>query len=196
MNTRLEYTDCGRDIVKADAGGRVLDVGAMVNPLFSNTDTVDINQPCTYQGNINFPDVWNEIKKDVKRNGKYDYSICSHTLEDISNPLYVMGQLPLVSKRGGIVVPSKFIESGRHSGYYRGFIHHRWIWNIEGGIFVGYPKLNLFEHDKFNALSSVVGMSEIVLLWDGEIDFNVVNGDFLGPDNASVEGYYEKLLQD
>ena len=102
-----------------------------------------------------------------------------------------------VSKRGGIIVPSKYIESGRHAKYYRGFIHHRWIWNIEDGLFVGYPKVNLFEHKKFDKLSQHgATKSEIVYLWDNEIDVSAVNGDFLGPDNESVEGYYDKLLRD
>jgi len=193
----IKYTNEGRDIVREDATGRVLDVGAMVNPMFPNTDTVDINQPATFQGNINYPDVWAKVKTNVRKNGKYDYAICSHTLEDIANPLYVCQQLSKVAKRGGIVVPSKYIESGRHAGYYRGFIHHRWIWNIEDGKFVGYPKVNMFEHPKFDKLMSRGSThSEIVMLWEGEIDVSAVNGDFLGPDNASVEGYYEKLLKE
>jgi hypothetical protein len=102
-----------------------------------------------------------------------------------------------VAKGGGIVVPSKYIESGRHAGYYRGFIHHRWIWNIEGNNFVGYPKLNLFEHSKFDKLNEFGSTkTEIVLIWQGSVDVSAVNGDFLGPDNVSVEQYYENLIAD
>jgi SAM-dependent methyltransferase len=197
MNVLLHYTNEGRDIVKQYATGKILDIGAMVNPMFANVDTVDINQPCTFQGNINNPDVWSKVLAHVKKNGKYDFAICTHTLEDISNPLFVCEQMAKVAKGGGIVVPSKYIESGRHAGYYRGFIHHRWIWNIEGNNFVGYPKLNLFEHSKFDKLNEFGSTkTEIVLIWEGSVDVSAVNGDFLGPDNASVERYYENLIAD
>jgi methionine biosynthesis protein MetW len=62
----------------------------------------------------------------------FDFSICSHTLEDIRDPLYVCSELIRVSKRGYIEVPSRLVESSRGQEHPRiaGLSHHRWLVNI------------------------------------------------------------------
>ncbi|MDF5735826.1 MULTISPECIES: methyltransferase domain-containing protein [unclassified Nostoc] len=62
----------------------------------------------------------------------FDFSICSHTLEDIRDPLYVCSELIRVSKRGYIEVPSRLIEScrGLESDNMVGLCHHRWLVDI------------------------------------------------------------------
>src|ERR1041385_281982 len=59
----------------------------------------------------------------------FDFSICSHTLEDIRDPLYVCSELIRVSKRGYIEVPSRAIEStrGQENKRFAGLSHHRWL---------------------------------------------------------------------
>ena len=44
---------------------------------------------------------------------QFDFSICSHTLEDVRDPLFVCAEIIRVSKRGYIEVPSRIIESCR-----------------------------------------------------------------------------------
>ncbi len=62
----------------------------------------------------------------------FDFSICSHTLEDIRDPLYVCSELIRVSKRGYIEVPSRLVEScrGIESSRIVGLSHHRWLVDI------------------------------------------------------------------
>lgn len=62
----------------------------------------------------------------------FDFSICSHTLEDIRDPLYVCSELIRVSKRGYIEVPSRIWEScrGLENEDMVGLSHHRWLVEI------------------------------------------------------------------
>ena len=62
----------------------------------------------------------------------FDFSICSHTLEDVRDPLYVCSELIRVSKRGYIEVPSRLIETcrGVESDSIVGLSHHRWLVDI------------------------------------------------------------------
>lgn len=62
----------------------------------------------------------------------FDFSICSHTLEDIRDPLYVCSELVRVSKRGYIEVPSRQFEAcrGMEHKNIAGLSHHRWFVEI------------------------------------------------------------------
>jgi len=58
-----------------------------------------------------------------------EFAICSHSLEDIRDPIWVCSELRRIAKAGYIESPSrvveqsKGIENPRHPGYY----HHRWL---------------------------------------------------------------------
>jgi hypothetical protein len=57
-----------------------------------------------------------------------DFIVCSHTLEDIRDPLWVCSEMIRVGKAGYIEVPSRLAESCR--GTERGQVgwsHHRWL---------------------------------------------------------------------
>lgn len=63
----------------------------------------------------------------------FDFSVCSHTLEDIRDPLFVCSELIRVSKRGYIEIPSRIYESckGIEPGSnIVGLSHHRWLIEI------------------------------------------------------------------
>jgi Methyltransferase domain len=64
-----------------------------------------------------------------------DFIICSHTLEDIRDPIHVCREMMRVARRGYIEVPSRRMEtiwSLEHPGY-PGYYHHHWLVEIEGG---------------------------------------------------------------
>ncbi|MEW6305557.1 MAG: class I SAM-dependent methyltransferase [Verrucomicrobiota bacterium] len=65
---------------------------------------------------------------------QFDFVICSHTLEDIRDPLWVCGEMIRVGKRGYIEVPSRVLETcvGVQSPRFAGYSHHRWLIDIEG----------------------------------------------------------------
>lgn len=63
----------------------------------------------------------------------FDFSICSHTLEDLRDPLYVCSELIRVSKSGYIEFPSRVIESCRavENDKIVGYSHHRWLIDLK-----------------------------------------------------------------
>lgn len=57
-----------------------------------------------------------------------DYVICSHTLEDIRDPLWVCSEMIRIGKRGYVEVPSRVWETCRGSERgIAGLSHHRWL---------------------------------------------------------------------
>ena len=68
------------------------------------------------------------------RDKQFDFVVCSHTLEDIRNPIQACHEIVRVGKRGYIEVPSRLWEStiGVESNRYTGFYHHRWLIDIVG----------------------------------------------------------------
>ena len=69
-----------------------------------------------FKCDITHPDSWNNILNYVEINGKFDFCICTHTLEDIINPVYVTEQICKISTEGYISFPSKFRELSRFEG--------------------------------------------------------------------------------
>lgn len=63
----------------------------------------------------------------------FDFVVCSHTLEDLRDPVYVCSELVRVAKRGYVEVPSRIVESvrGLEGRNYVGHYHHRWLVEIQ-----------------------------------------------------------------
>jgi len=62
-----------------------------------------------------------------------DFVTCSHTLEDVRDPLWVCSEMIRVAKRGYIEMPSRVAESSRGVEPNQvGWTHHRWLAEIEG----------------------------------------------------------------
>ena len=68
------------------------------------------------------------------RDKSIDFAVCSHTLEDIRDPLWVCSELIRVAKRGYVEVPSREWETcrGQERRNEAGLSHHRWLIEIEG----------------------------------------------------------------
>jgi hypothetical protein len=151
-----------------------------------------------FKCDINVESDWVPILEHVKLHGKFDFSICTHTLEDIRNPLGVAQKLEAISQQGYIAVPSKFRELsiGIESPHYRGYIHHRWIFDITNGVLTGYPKLVFLER---NARCDTIAdnsddCKDLNLFWTNTIGLSLVNNDFLGPTIPHVHHMYEPLF--
>lgn len=183
---------------------RVLDIGYSAYTWSSQfvTHYVDIrsandNTKMAFVGDINFPEVWKAVERDVLQNGLFDYCICSHTLEDIINPVFVASMINKFCKAGFIAVPSKFTEMKVIEGPYRGYIHHRYIYNFEHGKLVGYPKLNFIEHDKrfdYIADQFTYENSELQVFWRDNFELKIINDNYMGPNVNAVLNYYNGLL--
>lgn len=183
----------------------VVDVGASLNPWGGNfiTATVDINQSSNparmkFTGDINHMDVWEEVLNYVRINGKFDFCICTHTLEDISNPIFVSKMLSKIAYEGFVAVPSKYVECARTGsvGLCRGWLHHRWIFNDEEDGIIAYPKLPFTEH--LQCLDEVAqsfseGVAELSFFWETSCDIQAINNDFFPSDAFAIEAYNRLL---
>jgi len=59
---------------------------------------------------------------------RFDFAICSQTLEDVRDPIWVCGELNRVALAGYIEVPSRLEEQGYGvHGPWVGWSHHRWL---------------------------------------------------------------------
>jgi hypothetical protein len=63
--------------------------------------------------------------------GEIDFCVCSHTLEDVRDPVWVCQEINRIAKAGYIEVPSRLEEQsyGVH-GSWVGWSHHRWLVDV------------------------------------------------------------------
>jgi hypothetical protein len=75
--------------------------------------------------------------------------MCSHTLEDIRDPLRVCSEIIRVAKRRYIEVPSRVFEASRNRepGVPVGLCHHRWQVEIQGSHITFYVKMHHIHGD-------------------------------------------------
>jgi hypothetical protein len=67
------------------------------------------------------------------RDGEFDFVVCSHTLEDVRDPVWVCSEINRVGTAGYIEVPSRLEEQtpGVH-GPWVGWSHHHWLVDVRG----------------------------------------------------------------
>ena len=119
------------------------------------------------------PQIW-------KRFGdqEFDFVLCSHTLEDIRDPISVCREMNRVAKRGYIECPSRLRECTRDDAAVRsaGWPHHRWIVDFENGYLIFTAK-GQWAHD-FNYAGprsrlclSFQALQFIGLEWEGSFGY-------------------------
>jgi len=63
---------------------------------------------------------------------QFDFAICSHTLEDVRDPIWVCSELNRVARAGYIEVPSRLEEQAWGvAGDFVGWSHHHWLCDVE-----------------------------------------------------------------
>ncbi len=67
------------------------------------------------------------------RDQQFDFVTCSHTLEDLRDPIWVCSEIQRIGKRGYIEIPSRLAETSRGWEHPRlaGLSHHRWLIDID-----------------------------------------------------------------
>jgi hypothetical protein len=126
----------------------VLDVGGWASP-FPRADWVLDLQPYETRGLYGYDeeqfaeerfdaDTW--ITRDICdcdpwpfEADQFDFVICSQTLEDIRDPIWVCSEIARVGKAGYIEVPSRLEEQTVGvNGDWPGWAHHRWLCEVHG----------------------------------------------------------------
>jgi hypothetical protein len=180
---------------------KVVDIGASYNSWSNDVstaviDAVDYDNPdkLFFKGDINSFELWSRVLEYVDEHGKFDFSICTHTLEDISNPGLVVSMLSKISNNGFISFPSKYAECPRHGQPFRGWMHHRWIFNYEQGAVIAYPKLPFTEYlDYLNDVHHDVQKEELSFFWSDTCDIQIINNDFFPSEQFMVNAYKNLL---
>jgi Methyltransferase domain len=63
-----------------------------------------------------------------------DFVVCSHTLEDVRDPIWVCSEMVRIAKAGYVEVPSRLEEqSAGFQGPWVGWGHHRWLIDVTDG---------------------------------------------------------------
>lgn len=187
---------------------KVVDIGAPCNYTNWSLDYVDFvvdldffSHPRikSFQVNLNYESEWKKILDYVEKEGKFDFCVCSHTLEDIALPALTLTNLPKIAKQGWISCPSKFSELSQVLNQpWLGYIHHRWIFTLKDGSLLVLPKLNFLDY--FTGLREISttnkDLYDLSFFWKDEINFQILNNDYLGPTIEDVISYYSVLLED
>ena len=183
----------------------VIDIGAAANPWSAEvlSATFDMNDcgaaPLHFRGNLNDYRSWEPLLRHVADHGRFSYAICSHTLEDLAYPAMTLEMLPRIANAGYVSVPSRYLESLRVEGPYRGFIHHRWILDsdIARQTLVLAPKISLLEHLALSGEAewpAAPDRFELQMMWRNGISFHALNSDYLGPTRNAVVGMYGQFM--
>lgn len=179
----------------------VLDIGAS-DDLWSRPDAIlDIHKKDfrgrMFIGNINNTEDWLEVLDYVNERGKFDFSICSHTLEDIAYPALTLEMLPRISHAGYIASPSHYRELSRgleYNSQYRGYFHHRWILAPDQDVLTVVPKISALEYLQIEGDPND-DKSELQIWWENELPFKVFNNDYLGPNQPTIIELYKEFFR-
>ncbi len=107
----------------------------------------------------------------------FDYCTCSHTLEDIRDPIWVCAEMARVAQAGYIEVPSMSFEltRGREEGVPVGLSHHIWVVERREDALWFHPKSHAVHGDRRLSLPPEFGAhlppedQVTCLFWEGEI---------------------------
>ena len=204
LANRKEVLQFLEDRKKRCADFSVIDIGCAVNPWTASvvTATLDKNTRKITQnsffGDMNKPRDWEQVLDYVDRHGKFSYSVCTHTLEDLAYPILTLEMLPRIAEAGFISVPSKFVELQRGiEGPYRGFIHHRWIFCTVDGQVILVPKIPLVEYLPLDSeqWANNPENRELQIFWRKGLSYSILNDDYLGPNATAVVDMYRAFLE-
>ncbi len=140
----------GREHVEAlPADASVLDVGGWAAPLARADWVIDLMgwETRGLYGSVDPADerfsaaTW--VQRDICArepwpfaDGAFDFVVCSHTLEDVRDPIWVCSELSRVARAGYVEVPPRLVEqSFGVQGDWVGWGHHHWLIDVvDGGL--------------------------------------------------------------
>ena len=160
------------DFLKTKKFNTVIDFGGSVDLWAKDyvTHLVDIACPDNFpeknflKCDLDYDEDWGALESLCEQNGKFDFAICSHVLEDLNAPYVFCKKISKIAKAGYIAMPFKgsefsFFErcypSSNPLKGYMGYHHHRWIdqWCKFPSELTGYPphwEINFLWEDDFS----------------------------------------------
>ncbi len=193
-----------RILERLDDQDVLLDIGGWARPLTRANWVMDL-MPYATRGTYGVegppPERFDEstwIQRDICDREPYpfeddelDFVTCSHTLEDVRDPIWVCSEMTRIAKAGYIEVPSRLEEQAYgFQGPWTGWSHHRWLVDpTEGGLdFVfKHHVVHNRRSDRFPyGFERALGAGERVvgLWWEGSFEFTervLVSADELDP---------------
>lgn len=166
----------------------------------NKSDNISENSHIKYfHFDVNFETQWQVLFDYVKINGKFDFCIASHIIEDISLPQVLLNNLKYIAKEGYISFPSKYVELTKIcDNKFLGYIHHRWIFTLKNNKLLGFPKINYIDtcRELTDLGPSSVEYKNLSFFWKNDLEYSIINDNYLGPTQESVKKYYNELLID
>lgn len=209
MITNWTYNNVGgkRDDVKkyiSDNDYKTIDIGASAMywsypecKYVADSLVISKEGMIFFEINVENKNTWKELLYYVEKNGKFDFSICSHTLEDVFNPLDLIELLTMVSNSGFVAMPSKYDEfSFLYENKYRGNAHHKQFFDIINDELIVFPKFSWTENDeRTNFILNKNKGSEISFFWEKDIPVKIFGqGTPFKSDSELMNNFYNKII--
>lgn len=167
----------------------VVDIGGWFKPLKRANKIIDIlpYETRQIQNSIGDPDEKERFSKSdwiVRdlcdrtpfpfKDKEADFVFCSHTLEDIRDPVWVCSEIVRIGKRGYIEVPSRALETtkGIEKWQYTGFYHHRWLVerDTDGTLVFTHKTPALLKYPNYH-LNLYVSSSVVSFFWEDSFNY-------------------------
>lgn len=209
MINNWSYNNIGgkRNFVKSyiqEKGYKTIDVGASAMywsypecKFVADSLTITKDDTTFFSVNLEDKNTWNELLEYVNQNGKFDFSICSHTLEDIFNPLEIIGLLELISNSGFVAIPSKYDEfSFLYENKYRGNAHHKQFFDVINNELVIFSKFSWIENNpKSDEILIHDKGREVSFFWEKNIPVKIFGAGIpFRSDGELINNFYNQLI--
>jgi hypothetical protein len=128
---------------------------------------------------------------------QFDFAVCSHTLEDVRDPVWVCRELQRVAKAGYVEVPSRLEEqSFGVQGPWVGWGHHHWLIDVTPRRIEFVFKHHVLHGDEQahfpqGFAQSLTGEQRVQQLWwEGGFDY----GERIFTDAPGLDGYLREFV--
>lgn len=181
---------------KSQPAYRVLDVGGYEMAWAgAYVDAYLDIQGGTYQGDICYQATWDQFS-----DKEWDFVVCTHTLEDLRNPVIVLDNILRVAKAGFIAVPHKHSELSNiaEQRWWVGYCHHRWVFTFANDVLrfaAKWPVTSAFCRGAQPGPSFLPWLQpergqqgELAFLWEDDFQYELIRGDFAGKSTEGCDG--------
>lgn len=128
----------------------------------------------------------------------FDFAICTHTVEDLRDPTFLIEELRRIAKAGYIETPSRLVEQTvgvvDRAARFQGYNHHKWIVDANDGLLLfdkdeslyGHPSkhcipLRSYERAVANGMESATRY-----FWEGRIKYRIFEAGDIARDRAQA----------